>query len=204
MEMLDNAVVYASNDGIVAVAGANASLDNSQQLFTRRDWRTRYAAEFGGMQFSVYDGQLVVTNNVANYSFMVRLDEAGGNFTRLDPAFRSDAAFVLPLSDQMYYSVGTGVYQYQGGNDLTFDWWSKDFVLEEPYNMAVGFLDCTGTTVVTVYADGAQVHQVSLNSSGYFWLPGSRLARTWSVRLQSQFIVKKAIIATSVDEVKQA
>jgi hypothetical protein len=48
------------------------------------------------------------------------------------------------------------------------------------------------------------VHQVTLNQSGYFWLPGSRLARAWSVRLQSQFVVKKAIIATSVDEVKQA
>jgi hypothetical protein len=204
MEMLDNAVVYASNDGIVAVAGAGASLENSQQLFTRRDWRTRYSAEFGGMQFSVYDGQLVVTNNVANYSFMVRLDEAGGNYTRLDPAFRTDATFVLPLADQMYYSVGANVYQYQGGNDLTLDWWSKDFLLEEPYNMAVGYIDCGGPTTITVYADGVQAHQVTMNTSGYFWLPGAKLARTWSVRLQGQFVIRKAILATSIDEVKAA
>lgn len=204
METMANSAVYASNDGIVAVAGPAASLDSSQQLFTREDWRSRYAAEFSGMMFSIYDGQLVVTNSTANYSFMVRLDEASGNYTRLDPTFKTDAVFVLPTTDQMYYSVGTNVYQYQGGAYLTMDWWSRDFVYEAPYCMAVGFIDCDGTTTITVYADGAQYHQTVVNGSGYFWLPGTKLARTWSVRLQGQNVVRKIIVSTSVDELKNA
>jgi hypothetical protein len=70
--------------------------------------------------------------------------------------------------------------------------------------MAVGYIDCGGPTTITVYADGVQAHQVTMNTSGYFWLPGAKLARTWSVRLQGQFVIRKAILATSIDEVKAA
>jgi hypothetical protein len=197
MATLEGQVVYASNDGIVAVAGQNASLNSSQQLFRRDDWRNRYGTILPTMKWAVYDGALVGVSTTDTNSFVIRLDEDIGDYTQL--SLQADALFMLPQTDQLYYAQGSSLYQYRGGTALTFDWWSKDFLPPKPLNFGAGFLRATGPVTLTVYQDGA-VWVTKQISPGYFRLPSGRKSRRWSFRLSGVSDVFELHIAETLKE----
>ena len=135
--VVDGVVMYASNDGLVALTGASASLMQGQKLFTREVWRQRYGAGLSSMRFAVWDGRLVVFSSSGAFTpFMIRFDEADGTMTDL-PTFAAQCAFVSPLSDQFYYASGNTLHQFNGGTDIAATWQSAERVLPRPLNFGV-------------------------------------------------------------------
>lgn len=201
MAAVDGAVAYASNDGIVFVQGASATIDISQKLFTRTKWRERYGAvlEDASLIFAYHDGCLVGVSPAAAEGFTIRLDEGVGAFSRMDGAY--SAMFFLPVTDSLYYSVGNGIYLFKGGANRTFDWWGRDWVFGAHETFGAGYIRCDGATTLKIYADDALVHTVTL-TSGHFRLPSLPRALRWSIRLSGQFRVSEFAIARSMVELK--
>ena len=59
MARVDGAAVYANNDGLVRVVGGQASIRESQQFFTRQDWRDRYGDAPMKLRLAQHDGRLL-------------------------------------------------------------------------------------------------------------------------------------------------
>jgi hypothetical protein len=137
MAVVDGAVIYASNDGLVVVSGGSASLAQGQRFFTRDVWRQRYSAGLSSMHFSSWDGRLVAFSSVGAFKpFMIRLDEADGTMTEL-PAFQAKCAFVSQLSDQMYYGHNSGIFQFNGGQEQQAVWMSREMAIGRPCNFGI-------------------------------------------------------------------
>lgn len=201
MALLEGSVAYASNDGIVMVSGSQATMNVSQQFFSREDWRGRYADVLGDIRFTYHDGFLVAASSTQAKGFVVRLDEAAGTFAQYN--VQLDAAFYLPILDTLYYSVGTKLYRFRGSESFhTADWWSKDYVLGKHVNFGAGYIRCQGPVTITLYADGVQWHQVTMNSTGYFRIPAGNRALKWSIRLQTTSVVEEVVIAESMTELR--
>lgn len=150
--VVDGAVLYASNDGLVTLIGASASLAQSQKFFTREVWRQRYAAGLSSMRFAVWDGRLVVFSSAQAFTpFMIRVDEADGTMTEL-PNFTAQCAFTSTLSDQMYYAWGIAVYQFNGGTDLAATWQSRERVETRPLNYGIAQALVEGSWSVQLWA----------------------------------------------------
>ncbi|CAB4122390.1 hypothetical protein UFOVP33_1 [uncultured Caudovirales phage] len=181
----DGAVIYASNDGLVTLSGGSASLAQSQKFFTREKWRELYAGGLSGMRFSVWDGRLVVFHASNSFTpFMIRFDEADGTLTDL-PYLVAQCAFISQLSDQFYFAHGTGLYQFNGGQNYGAVWQSRELVVVKPTNFGFAQVVCTNTWLVQFYANGALVHQQTCyDGVNDFRLPGGFLADRWKVKIQ--------------------
>jgi hypothetical protein len=150
--VVDGSVMYASNDGLVTLNGATASLAQSQKFFTREVWRKAYGIGLSTMRFSVWDGRLVVFSSAASFTpFMIRFDEADGTMTDL-PSFYALCDFVSQLSDQFYFALGQTVYQFNGGADLPAVWQSRESVMPRPVNFGVAQALIEGSWSVQFWA----------------------------------------------------
>lgn len=198
---VDGGVAYASQDGIVVVEGNAASLAAGAQLFTRKVWRERYGTALAdaSMTFGYHDGALVMTSKTIGAGFLVRLDEEVGQFTRTTGGY--DAMFLLPVTDTLYYSIGSNVYRYNSGNPLTCDWWGRDFIFPQPVTFGAGRIECTGPVRLRLYANKVLVLDRTI-TSGYFRLENMLKQLTWSVRLTTQATVTEFAIARSMLDLK--
>jgi hypothetical protein len=202
--VVDGLVLFASHDGIVTVNGATASLDASMKWFTREVWRGRYGAALATMAFSVWDGRLVAFSTEAAFApFMLRLDEAAGTMTDL-PELKAAAAFVSPLTDQMYYVNGKAVSQFNGGPALTATWRSGDQGLPNPLNFAIAQADVAGAWTVEIYAyaretDEFKPRHTKTLASGVttFRLPSGFESDSWRVHLSGTGQFKHLTLAQS-------
>lgn len=202
MANIDGAVAYASNDNIILVSGNSATPEAGQKLFTRNKWRDRYSASLSsaGMRFGYHDGALVMTSKDQNLGFVIRLDEAVGSFTRTTVGF--DSMFLLPVTDTLYYSIGSTVYRYNSGTAKQFDWWGKDFVFTKHETFGAGYIRCDGAVTVRLYADGEEVFGATL-TTGHFRLPGITPKLRWSVRITGNVSVHEFHLARSMMELQR-
>ena len=201
MTSVDGSVIYASNDGLVFVAGADASMTFSQNLFYRQNWRDFIgnALSDGSLVLGYHDGCIVGTSKTQNKGFTIRMDEGTGDFSRLSIGY--DAMFILPLADTLYYSINSSVYQFKGGDAMTYDWWGKDWVFQSHATFGAGYLRASGAVTLTIYADGSQVYSASI-SPGHFRLPSLPRALRWSIRLSGTREVFEFAMAQTMSELK--
>ena len=211
---IEGAVAYASQDGIVTVSGSSASLNMSQQLFSREDWRGRYASILtpgSTARMAYHDGFLVLVDSASSLGFIIRLDEAAGTYTQFNQQF--DGMFYLPVQDTLYYSVGAYIYRFRNDGYYTLDWQSKDFVFPSYTSFGALYIRATASVTVTLYADGVQYYQFTAPSTGYYRIPSTGLngatvtpgfALRWSIRLQSQNLIQYVTLATDMKELKDA
>lgn len=179
--VVDGAVVYASHDGLVTLTGGMASLAQGQKFFTREAWRQRYGSGLSGMRFSVWDGRLVVFSGTNAFTpFMLRTDEADGTMTDL-PNLSAACAFISQLSDQFYFALGTGIYQFNGGTDLEAVWQSREVVLNKPVNYGILQSVCTGTWALYISAALSESPDVSHQ--------GTFTRGPWSVTISSTEVI---------------
>lgn len=190
-------IVYASNDGLVMVNGANAGLENSQAFFTREDWRARYGTRLSALKLACHDGALIGFFEDAD-GFVIRLDEVAGTLTKYTG--RHSAAFILPQIDQVYMASGTTISQFAGGAIGAMTWKSGEYVAAKPLNFGAGHFDGSGSFTLTVYCDGVLKHTRTLTDIGQFRLPSGFLARKWSFKLVGTGTVRALHIAESMME----
>lgn len=203
MSMVDGGVAYASGDGLVIVEGTAASLAAGSRLFTRKKWRERYEAALtdASMMLNYHDGCLVMSSKTMGAGFTIRLDEEVGQFSRTTAGY--DAMFLLPVTDTLYYSIGSNVYRFNAGAALQADWWSRDFIHPSPVTFGAGKIVCDGSVRLRLYANGIQVVDRTL-TSGHFRLGNLLKELRWSVRLTTSAVVKEFVIARSMLDLKNA
>lgn len=201
MANIDGGVAYASQDGFVLVDGSSAGMATSQKLFGRRKWREMYGAILGdaSMRFSFHDGFLVVSSSTTEDGFTLRFDEDVGSLSRQKQ--RMDTTSLLPVEDALYYSVGSTLYRFQGGSDLTFDWHGRDEIFPKQEVFGSGFLRGDPVTMM-LYMDGELVYTRSIDP-GYFRLPGTlpRCLRL-SVRLIGTGSVQEFCLSRTMAELQ--
>lgn len=193
--VVDGRVVFASNDGLVIVSGSSASLSQSEVFFTREVWRARCNGAMSSMRFAVWDGRLVVYSATNGFvPFMIRFDEADGKMTDL-PTFQAACSFVSQVADQLYYCLGTGVYQFNGGAPLTATWVSRENVVAAPANYGFAQAVVVGTWLIQFFAfiktspadpGGFQVvcQQQVTDGITDFRLPAGFKSTRWKIGLQ--------------------
>lgn len=185
-------VVYASNDGLVALSGMSASLQLSQQFFTRETWRSRYGSRLSRMHLNAYDGHLLVWFSDGSPGFLMRFDDSAPYLTEM--TYGAVAAYVNPLNDSLYLIQSDGgaadsrVCNFRGGVAGSCSWHSKDFIIPKPVNFGAVQMIGAGVVTLTIYADGAVKHteKVALNSTDRVVkrLPSGFKARRWSFKLE--------------------
>lgn len=81
-------------------------------------------------------------------------------------------------------------------------WWGRDWIFQSHITFGAGFVRCSGPVTLTVYADGSEVHQTALSSTGHFRLPPLPRALRWSIRLSGSYEVQELYIAQTMGELK--
>lgn len=202
MTTIDGAVAYASQDGIAVVAGTAATMEVSQKLFNRKDWRDMYGEilQDASMRFAYHDGFLVVSSDTEAIGFVLRLDEATGTLSQTNE--RMDSTFLLPVNDTLYYSLANKVYQYQAGTNKSFEWWGRDVIFPRYVTFGAGFIRCEGAVTFALYADGAKVYEATL-TSGHFRLPELQPQLRWSINLKGAGTIYEFAIAQSMLELQR-
>jgi len=195
-------VIYASNDGLVAVSNTDVNTELSRRFFTRDIWRALYGANLAYLVLAYHDGFLVGYFTNGAQGFVIRMDEASGTFTRAD--ITATCHFVSVESDLLYLASSNTLFSYGTGVRLAYTWWSKDFVLPAKtcFGVAQIILDNeeTGSVTAEVYADGVLKHTISATASGVFRLPPGFVARRWSFKLNGSRTVKEFYLAGSASE----
>lgn len=91
---IGQSVIYASHDGLVSARGVNVDMNYSLQLFTREDWRDRYASKLDKLHLDAHDGNLVAWFDDGTPGFLIRFDGEALSFLELSEQIT--ASFVIP------------------------------------------------------------------------------------------------------------
>lgn len=211
MADLGGVLLYASNDGIVAVDGTQAAMSYSEQFFTRDVWRNLYRNGFSTMRFMVWDGRLVIYSSAAAFTpFMIRLDEAKGAMTEL-PGLVANCDFVSPLSDQSYFVTGNQLYQFNGGSDLQAIWMGPEMVFRVPGNFGMAQALVEGNWTIEFWAlqKVGGVDQIGLKYSKAvttgttdFRLPSGFLSDRWQIKITGTGRFRELRVGDTARELK--
>lgn len=208
MADVNGALVYASNDGLVVVSGATASLAYSENFFTRDVWRARYRAGFSTMRFAVWDGRLIVYSSTGAFTaFMLRFDEEKNSMTDL-PSFTAACSFTSPLSDQCYHVRGQNLYQFAGGAEMVATWTSREAVIPKPVNMGAMQIICVGSWTITILTAGDDgvyvVRDERLLTTGQttYRPPAGYLADRWKVTVSGTGRMRELRMTETMQQLK--
>jgi hypothetical protein len=189
-------VMYASHEGIVVVVGVMGSLSYSDRFFTRDVWKQKYAAGFANMRFANWDGRLIVYATDNSFTpFMLRFDETGGTMTEL-PNFSPACTFISPITDGLYYVVGSNVYQFAGGTPLASTWQSCEKVVDGTVNYGACEVLCTGSWTVTLFSDNEngvmqQRWQKTVTGNQRFKPPSGYRSRRYQLNLSGTGVFRE-------------
>ena len=209
MARIEGAAVFGSNDGLVSVRGGQPSMQESQSLFTRKDWRDKYSTARLNMRLAHHDGRVLglidpsyPTTSSAS-PFILRLDEAAGSYCRLDAGQPLYGAAVSGTTDQLFVTTATGFAEFAGSStNLAYEWQSGDRLFPLPVSFACGVVDAVGTATLEVYADNALRSTVAVSGRTAFRIAGGAPAYRWSVKLTGTATVREVSLAHSFAELK--
>ena len=222
--------MYASPDGLVAVAGNEVQLV-TEQLVDPKDWLSTYNPTTiqGFLHEGTYVGfHSVGTNDRAGFIFDPRRGKNA--FTTLTVTSTTDprGGYYDPQDGQLYVIDTTAtnrkIQKFQGSNTLaTLKWKSKKFVTTKPTSMVWVSVTAEGYPfTVSVYAEGTLIYAGTVtessgtktlavstpsgidNSTIYesvMRLP-SNVAKEWEVQIESQFNINELCLAESIDEIR--
>jgi len=193
-------VAYLSRDGIVTVNGPTSSLRESQALFTREDWRSRYDSILPVAMLTNYDGRLFVTNRANNNAFLMQLEEGQGNYTQME--LQTDAVTIVPKVDSVYYSQNSTLFEFGTGDYMTAVWHSKEFILPRPSSFAAGFINSNGSVLVELFDDNGLFSSQTVTGRTTFRIKSGQPSRRWSIRLTTKATVKEFLIAESMRDLQ--
>lgn len=129
-------VVYASTDGLVAIAGNQAVLLTEQYL-TKREWDT-YDPE--NITAVVHDDVYYFWNTTEGHVF----DPRDGNIGLSTLDFVAKAAYSNPYDDKLYFTLAgnTNIQLFEGNTSSKrqYNWLSKRFLMPYPMSLEAGII----------------------------------------------------------------
>lgn len=142
---LGYSVAYPSNDGLVVVSSAGATVA-TDALFTRADWQklnptTLVSGQFAGRYFSSYSYTEIDGKTI--YSGTNIIDLTGQQPFVIQGDFRADAFYYDLTSGLLYYLVGKTIYEYDalGQTNEVMTWRSKKVVSSQPVTFGAILVD---------------------------------------------------------------
>ncbi|WP_043767478.1 hypothetical protein [Algiphilus aromaticivorans] len=195
-------VVYASPDGLVAVAGNGQTRIVTESLFSRREWQalnpsTIHAVAHDDRYFGWYIDK---EGNAGGFILDVAGEDAFG-FVPLD--FYAEAAYSDALTDTLYMSIGGQINVWEGGTGkLKYVWRSALYQLPYPASFAHAQVRAADYSDLKfrVYADGALIRDGAVTSVDDFVLPSVDAAREWEIELEGTSRVQRVEIAEDSEE----
>ena len=166
-------VVYASPDGLIAVAGPGMANIVTAAHFSKKEWQALNPASLIGSQ---YDDRYVAFYDTGTVKGGLQLELGQGGFGKQSLDSHASALFSDPLHDKLYGvldyvatpSAGTPggytlpptgkVVQFDGAaTPMPFSWLSKMYLLEYPSTMRYCQVKADDYTLVVVsfFADGS-------------------------------------------------
>jgi hypothetical protein len=219
MASLNGAAIFASKDGLVSVVGGVPSLKESMALFAREDWSRRYAWRGTFLRLQEHDGALigvldpeyqegttppegVDVNDLGN--FMLRLDEAQGEYCRLDFDSPVYSLTTVDASDDMYIGTDTGIAVFGEGERL-IKVWQRDFVFPKPVSFSACIVDVTeDEAAIEIIGDDTYSYSRALNGREQFRLPPTRPCLRWTIRFTGKGTIRYAELGASFAELQAA
>lgn len=209
MARIAGAAVFASNDGMVSVYGGQPSMNESQSLFTRKDWRAKYSTARLNMRLQQHDGRLLglidpsYPTTSAAEPFLLQLDEAAGSYCRLDAGQALYNAVVSGTTDQLFVTTATGFAEFAASStNLAYEWKSGERLFPMPVNFACGVVDAVGTGTLQIYGDGVLRSTISISGRTSFRLAGGQPCHRWSVNVTGSATIREISLAQSFAELK--
>lgn len=189
--------VFATGDGLVAVDGSGRAPFITENVIDRYDWQrfnpeTIHAYRKENWYIAFYQGV------DGNKGFAITAQ--GDVFLELD--FYADAGFTDKKTGDLYLVVAGNIVKWDDdeANLLTYVWHSGDVLLPKPMNMSLARVEAESYPVTfRLYSDSALLHTQSVTSDEPFWLPDNYLTRKYSIELSGTSIVKRAIVADSIE-----
>jgi len=191
-------VLYASPDGIVALAGGQAVVITHEHA-TWREWQTYNPSS---MVFAAHDGALVISMNGTGGLIWEQAETRPDALTvhTLDYG----AVFHDAETDTLYVAVGTAVKAWGAGAALTLRWRGREQVAPVPIHFAAARVVAAAYPVtVRLYAEGVLKATATLSAELSARLPRLRPERVWSVEIDSAAAVHELSVATSVGELRK-
>ncbi len=209
-------VIYAAPDGLVSLSQSGSKV-LTEKIYDREAWQatnpaTIFAAKHDNRYYGFFSG---------GGGFVL---DTTGNFTLHD--ISATAAYTDPIQDMMYVAVGTAIQKWNYGTQKTGVWRSKRFNLPAPGSFSCGQIkansfgnlslkiiatldsSAAATAVASAsnglwVASGNQVsYTTAVSNAGMFRLPGGFRSYLWEFEVSGTDHWTVAMIANSVDELK--
>ena len=215
-------VLYASPDGLVAAAGAEAR-NVTEEIITPSQWQANYyPSTLTGFK---WQGRYVgFYSTGSGYGGFIFDPSAGINsFTDLDASALIRGGFTDPDDSQLYLIIANKIEKFQGGgSNLTYNWKSKEFVPPKPTSMGFAKVEAEAYPVqIKVYGDGAVIYDATISTSGSAYavtgatpsfsataiqepivrLPAS-VHSTFAIEVIGATVVNEICIGESIDELR--
>ena len=205
-----NAAIYLSNDGFVSLSGGQPSIQASQQLFTRQDWRGTYGAALSVIQTVEHDDIFFCIVPASHQTaeakpFAVRMDADGGHMTHLDFGAVYSAARV-GTTDALYLGLATGLAEFwpTGSSYASMTWHSGDLRFPRPVFFGAGKVVCDGTVTVEAFCGGVSVTTQVCSGTAFFRMPSVSPQEVWSFRVTGTGVLRFMEFGPSYAALKEA
>ena len=194
-------VAYASPDGIMATGGSEP-VNMTDKFFTRDEW---LALNPSSMTACIQDGRyFCFYDNGTKGGFVIDPSSSMNGLVMIDTY--ATAVFSDPLTDALYLMVGNDIVKWDGGTlNKTLKWRSKVFVHAKPQTMSFGqVLAAQYPIKLMVYGDTRLRHIQQVTNDKPFALPAGYKARDWEVEIEASGEVYSAIVAESMEVLRNA
>lgn len=203
-------VVFATFEGLVAIAGPGQERLLTANLFSKREW---LALNPSSMISAVNDNRYFcsyrTTGGVSGAFYVDVSDFAGG---KVSMGFHFTARYNDPLSDTLYV-IRDGIAGYptiegfdtDPANLLSYSWKSKQFYVGAPASFKAARVtsETYANTVMTLFADGRQYAQFAVPSQVEFMLPpppGGLVEKYFEFQLAGTDTVDRVQVAEDFEE----
>lgn len=198
--IVNGSLLYASPDGIVSLTSSGA-IPLTESIITKEQW-----ASFEPSTIEAYfqEGRYLAFYG-ANLDKGFIFDPASGDFRHFEAT--AYCGFNSLLEDALYIADGGSISQWEAADTLmNYVWRSKEYHVSD-MSFSLAYVKASNLDLVglKIFVDGVEIldkTQGTLTPNA-FRLPTDR-GNVWEFELYGTGDVETVIIATSIDEIKEA
>ena len=189
-------VVYPSNNGLVFVKGASATL-MTEPFYTRKEWT---AINPSTMRSGVFNRNFYMWTDTTGLIF--DLDEKTIGF--VNNTLTVSGVYSDLETDELYAIVGTDIVKWEGSTTTKTGYWkSFEMTFDKTFTPRLYRVVASAYPVnLEFWAEGALVKTVSVPDTQVHTVPATRQELHWQVAVSTENEVDQIIIADSSSEFK--
>lgn len=198
---LGDMVIYASPNGLVAITSNGARLITGDRMLDKKSFaefspETIHAYNFQGKYLAFYGDTAGTGAGVGGFVF----DPASGTFSRISAYAR--AGYYDQLTATLYLVIGSGLYKFNVGDDLSMLYRSKEWdIPETSLSCVMVNADDLAQANLKIWADGVLVEQRNGLPARAYRFAGRRATR-WQFEVSGTSKIRRVTLATSMRELR--